>query len=269
MLSKKKGKALEEEASKRKTWMKFWTGYVWQDGERDGAADGTADGTSLLLQHVRWKKRSIILAAVGREKGCDGPVGCLRDWFQAEGVFLCGRAGGGQAGKRLMERLGSFSPFQEPMIGLLMVEDDFWLIQGGEGAAYVFNRKFQRAHLRRLDKPWNGRTGRLMDDRADGRPGRQMDWRLDGRLDRQMDGSAYYPGRKGWRIVPGTAEKGVGILLGSSGFFQGLTEKELLQCLGVQDIVKESQIPGRLRELSQECLRRGGQGGGAVYVRTR
>ncbi len=69
-------------------------------------------------------------------------------------------------------------------------------------------------------------------------------------------------------VVNGSMEKGIGILIGSKGFCEGISMDCMKQCLAVQEIAREAQIESRLKELAEEGYRRCGKRGCAIYVKT-
>lgn len=69
-------------------------------------------------------------------------------------------------------------------------------------------------------------------------------------------------------VICGGMEKGIGILMGSRGFFEGLSSEWLEQCLAVHEISREIQVDNRLKELEQEGYGRCGTRGCAIYVKT-
>lgn len=179
--------------------MRFWTDYIWPEGE-------SACGESLLLQQVRLGERSVLLAMIGREE-CENPIREWKNWFQEEGVYLCAKAEPERLERCLRERLEKMPV--PSLKGILMAGENFCLMVGEGERIYLFNRMFQRTHVKMLSA-------------ASG---------------------------EGCSVTCGAAEKGLGILLGSEVFYENVPIDLMKQCLASQDIVREKQIRSRLREL--------------------
>lgn len=197
--------------------MKFWSGYVWTDSGELHPCE------SLLLQQVKCGKQAVILAAIGKEDEGAPFIKDLKNWFQQSIIQLCERMEEDSVERVLEEQFGKKLPRQTGFAGIIVIDEKFWLLQGEDSEAFLFNKRFNRTNVKKFCRP--GITG-------------------------------------------GYVEKGIGILLGSKKFYQGVSLGVMKQCLAAQDIVREGQIENRLRELAEEGYRKCGENGCALYIRT-
>ena len=223
--------------------MKFLTGYVWPDHAE------AEERASMLLQQVQFDRHSMVLAAIGGGNVENGAVGSLKNWFQGEGVMKCARPETDRI-KRILTKLLERCWEDGPFVGILIVEEAFWFMTRNGGCAYLLNRRFQRTHVKKLCL-WN-------EAQNIGYP-----------QEKGFQITKGDPGKdKGWRIAEGTLEKGLGILLGSPMFYQGVSRDGMKQCLASQELHRERQIESRLQELAEEGERQSAQRGCAIYIRT-
>ncbi len=230
--------------------MRYLTGYYYE--ERNGPA-----GESLLLEQVRCGRRGAALAVLGRESEGAHPVRELREWFQEAAPSLCRKSGDAgwerKVEERLVEeRLGKAMVF--PLVGMFLLDDRFWLFRKGGGGLYLLNRSFLRSHIRKLRLEPVSEPGREMQD---------CDMRDCGLRDCATEDCGP-PG-----ILRGSVEKGIGLLLASDVYLEGVTPELIKQCLAVSEIRREQQISNRLQELASLGDRgRSPSSFGAVYLRT-
>lgn len=219
--------------------MKYITGYV-------RLSDGISRD-SILLQQIRYGRCNVVLACV-----CEGGViGAnvtkqMKLWLAERGTDLFGKKSDYNRIRKEMERkllqwqadvqmrmatekrfaahskqktgnLQETMKSQVNLSGILIVDQECWLLQGGESCIYLLNRKFQRTHRSLLTEGCS----------AD------------------------------WQVTEGRIQKNVGILLGRKAFFQGISKEVMLQCLAAQDIEREGQIDRRLAEMAEESRRQG------------
>lgn len=243
--------------------MKFVTGYLWREGVHDTSQSlqqeakdsrqhkGNLDNLllhhekhpdSLLLQQMKWGRNRSLLACV-----CSGGLsgayftGRLKDWLFKHREMCLSRVvdraeilrslQGEICGIRrdLYDARGRFQEGDIDFAGILIVDQDFWLLQGGACGSYYLNRRFSNTHCKRL-------------------------------------GAEYC---ENWQVLPGKLEKGVGILMGCGGFLEGLSVDVIKQCMAAQDIYKEEQIANRLAELYGEIRRQGYEAPcSAVYLKS-
>ncbi len=69
-------------------------------------------------------------------------------------------------------------------------------------------------------------------------------------------------------VVRAQIEKGVGMLLGTSGFFAHIPEEFLKECLAVDSLRSNAQIERHLREVAEAAKREGAAGPAAILVVT-
>ena len=74
--------------------------------------------------------------------------------------------------------------------------------------------------------------------------------------------------RKRGELLHGEVEKGVGILLTTGEFGEFVSEEQLVECLAVKTLDKESKVEKHLKELGDENVRKGKKHGTAVLVVT-
>ena len=115
------------------------------------------------------------------------------------------------------------------MSGMLIADQECWLMQSGESSLILLNRRFQRTHYKCFQS-------------------------------KESDSV---------KVIEAEIEKCVGVLLGNSAFLQQIPKETILQCLAPQDIFKEEQIDRRLAEMTEESRRLGYmQECSAVYIRS-
>lgn len=246
-------------------YMRFLSGYIWQKG---GCSGRSRD--AVTLQQVRYRRRGVLMACVCGGQGelaqAETTAGYLTEqiieWFYHSGIQMCGKDLGDKLIERALSReLGRIreeldrygdKKKSKPCAAvtvILVCEDRFWLLHSGNNSSYLSNRRFQKAHLRRLAGDFMADTDRR---EAEGCP---------------QPGLMTGPPWKEPLAVGGRLQKGLGVLIGTQGFFQGVTEEELRECLNVREIIRERQIEKRLEALA----RKGGEeaeGGAAVYFQT-
>lgn len=217
--------------------MRYLTGYIWQGRKEENEQD------SVLLQQIRYGKRNITAVCVsdGKEAGAY-ITGQLKIWLQRKGRELfCGKINEDRVQKELNKELVRIQmdirryqhknqeSFQISLSGILIADQDCWLFWGGHGCCYLFNRKFQRTHRKRI----GGHAGKM------------------------------------WQVRAGRIQRGVGLLFATEQFSSGVSEETMKQCLAAQDIVREEQIERRLKELWEVGCSQDGKGTcAAVYVRS-
>ncbi|MBQ8232724.1 MAG: hypothetical protein IJZ34_12480 [Lachnospiraceae bacterium] len=219
--------------------MKYITGYV-------RLSDGISRD-SILLQQIRYGRCNVVLACV-----CDGgAIGAnmtkqMKLWLAERGPELFEKKSDyNKIRKKLERKLAEWQADVETWMaaekqavaqnrqkpgkpqtveksqvnlsGILIADQDCWLLQGGESCIYLLNRKFQRTH-------------------------------------RSLLSEACY---SDWQVTEGRIQKNVGILLGRKEFLQGISKETMMQCLAAQDITREGQIDRRLAELAEESRRQG------------
>lgn len=228
----------------RMRYMKYITGHVWLNSN----SQENTNQESILLQQVTYGKCNVVLACV-----CNGGVlggyitGRLKNWLQSKVAELFGgKRENEQVKKALYKELSTLQKdvqnycdrisgkedlLQLPvnLSGILIADQDCFLIHGGESCCYLLNRKFERTHRKRIGQ------------------------------DKYIS----------WQITEGRIQKNVGILLGMRTFLHSVSKEVMLQCLAAQDIEREEQIDKRLTEMAVESRRQGYQGEcSAVYIRS-
>lgn len=172
--------------------MKYITGHVWLNGNNQERVNQE----SVLLQQISCGKCSVVLACV-----CNGGVlggyitGRLKNWLQSKGTELFGKKRDSEQVKKELYRELSIlqrdvqnycarteakEEAQPPvnLSGILIADQDCFLIHGGESCCYLLNRKFERTHRKKIGE-----------DKC-----------------------------AGWQITEGRIQKNVGILLGMKPF---------------------------------------------------
>ncbi len=225
--------------------MKCLTGYVWQAPQIAYEGQELRRESSILLQQISYGKCNVVLACV-----CSGGVGGgyvtggLKTWLVKRGkdLFmkkveenvvkkelerelrqLCKEAG------RYYDRQKECETRQIHLSGILIADQECWLMQNGESNILLLNRKFQRTHCKRIESESSGSV----------------------------------------QVTEAGIQKCVGVVLESNTFLRYVPEEAIAQCLAPQDIHKEEQIDRRLAELAQESRRRGyKQECSAVYVKS-
>lgn len=224
--------------------MKYLSGYVWKAPEVACVEEKMHRDSSILLQQISYGKCNVVLACV-----CGGDViggyvtGGLKAWLAKRGKELFMNKVEDNGIKKELEReltrldkeAGRYynrkneGRLQMQLSGILIADQDCWLMQSGESGIMLLNRRFQRTHCKRIGK----------------------------------ESAASI------QVIGAGIQKCVGVLLGSNSFLQHVSGEALAQCLAPHEIQKEGQIDRRLAELAEESRRRGYQQEcSAVYVRS-
>ena len=131
--------------SRKDDRMKYITGYIKlsESNSRD----------SILLQQIRCGKRHVVMACV-----CDGgDVGAnvtkqIKLWTVGRGTELFTQKSTDKKVRKELEHKLSEWQADVNLSGILIVDQDCWLLQGGESCIYLLNRKFQRTHRKLLSE---------------------------------------------------------------------------------------------------------------------
>lgn len=194
--------------------MEYLSTYDWQSGQ---------ECASLVLQQMQygWSRCSALFGCLC---ATDAMAEELLGWWERKGLALPYCAGEvldawakeleAYAEQRCRRQTGQEQ--NGAWSGVLCVEHEFLLFQGGQATAYVINTRFGRSHIRPI-----GQTGEQ---------------------DNLREGAE-------WKVLRGRLEKGVGILLANQGFLQGISMQQLQEVLVVQELRTEEQLERRLREL--------------------
>lgn len=230
--------------------MEYLSSFYWQ---QESPAE-----TSLVLQHFVYRKgkKPGLFACICTEKVQEGTgeapghvffLNGIHHWFQDEGRKLFQKEKGesvSETGIRLEQLLEQLdrewgvyleskcqtSKRQPDLIGLICQEDRFLLFNRGEKVkAYLMNKHFGRTHCKCLT---NQETVSKL------------------------------------QIVEGRMEPGVAVLIATAEYCGSLSEKQLKECLSVQEMTRTENVKARLRELGEEAVRQGGRHMGAVLVLT-
>ncbi|MCM1303715.1 MAG: hypothetical protein NC305_09090 [Lachnospiraceae bacterium] len=76
-------------------------------------------------------------------------------------------------------------------------------------------------------------------------------------------------GERRMRMLRGSMEPGIGILLASENFYDHIPRSDMQDCLSVKDINDSGQTRKRIRELGEMAEQRGGRGMGALLLEVR
>ncbi len=162
--------------------MRFCSTYLWEKGE-----ERVHNPVSLVLQQVEVQKQSVMLVCVCRgraEKDCDAAkenndceVGercdeveisgyfteALVEWFHRECLKIMERKSTEAEPERslhkeiemIYDELAQYSEkkrvdFSFDCVGMLLVEQRFWLFSMGKGQAYLLNRRYNQKHMRSI-----------------------------------------------------------------------------------------------------------------------
>lgn len=224
--------------------MKYLTGYVWQAPQGTGTQE-TPRESSILLQQVSFGRCNVVLACVIGPGVVGGYVTSgMKAWLMNRGNALFGkqveeRVVQKEVEKELERLYGEVSRYicrekkdkqvRIDVSGILIADQDCWVIQGEESSLFLLNRRFQRTHCKEIENT----------------------------------GSGYL------RVTAGRIQKCVGVLIGNQKFLQSISGEAVKQCLAAQDIVREEQIGLRLKELAEESRRQEYvEECSAVYIRS-
>lgn len=224
--------------------MKYLTNYVWQAPQGAGTQEILRE-SSILLQQVCFGRCNVVLACVIGGGVVGGYVTSgLKAWLMNRGKALFGRRVEErmvqkELEKKLKELYGEVnlylyrekneSRIQIALSGILIADQDCWVIQGEESSLFLLNRRFQRTHCKEIENNGSG----------------------------------------SFRVAAGRIQKCVGVLLGNHKFLQSVSGEAVKQCLAAQDIVREKQIGLRLKELAEESRRQEyWEECSAVYIRS-
>lgn len=217
--------------------MKYLTDYIWRKKEAEPGKN------SILLLQVIYAGCSVVLACVLGNDMVGGYVtGGLKKWLLERGEVLFGKNGRKReilkelklqlekmyedAGRYLYKNdTGEKIAFS----GILIADQDCWVILGEESCIYFLNKRFQRTHCKRIQR-------------------------------RSSDPV---------EIIPGHIQRSVGLLLGNADFLERVSKEAIMQCSAVQDINRETQIGNRLKELTEESRGNGFmEECAAVYIKS-
>ncbi len=211
--------------------MHFFATHFWRAQE--------GGGSSLVLQQVyhRRKKIPIVLACICNNGRVDGSLAKgLIHWFYGEGLKLCRK---GERGIDSIER--GFVAYVEQalaeergggakpeLIGMLLVGQCFVMVQKGGLGAKLLNQKNHRSHCRSF-------VGREV-------PGEEISVRR------------------------GRIQKGVGVLLTTAVFDEGIGDVTVEECLEVRSLRSQERLERQLRELGTAVAAKGAGCVGAVLI---
>ncbi len=225
--------------------MKCLTGYVWQPPQIAFDGQKSCRESSILLQQISYGKCNVTFACVcGGGVGGSYVTGGLKSWLMKCGNELFLKRVEKNIVKKELEkelrrlcnetrsyydRLKGCEMRQIDLSGILIADQECWLMQTGKGMIMLLNRKFQRTHCKRIKTESSDPI----------------------------------------QVTEAGLQKCVGVLLGDGSFLQCVSGEALTQCLAPQDIHKEEQIDRRLAELAGESRRQGyDRECSAVYVRS-
>lgn len=192
--------------------MRFLTSFYRQ---------GPDPNSALTLQQVlRDRGRMpIVLACVcgesgpGAEKGA-GAAFCVKltDWFHESALVRCGRKREPDL-SALMGEVAQMAEGSFSTAGIFCVGHRFFLFYRGEQRICLLNRRFLRPNIRELSRRTD-QTGEF-------------------------------------QIEEGSLQGDVGILIGTEGFFHGISREDLAGCLTAEAIGDPGQAERRLEELGR------------------
>lgn len=192
---------------------------------------------SLVLQQVyhRERRMPVVLACIQKNRqGENGFSRELVDWFYGTGLELCSRYGE----KRLEVIESGLYNFLaqaswEEMTGILIIGQCFILFRQGMQKCHLLNT---RNH--------NSKCRELAASQVDSKPGMEN----------------------------GILQRGVGILLESDSFYEGVSRSMVEECLNMRELRSQKQVEKRLEELGSVArekygnARRGGNALCAVLI---
>lgn len=193
--------------------------------------DSKRNLSSLALQQVYCKRKKLpmVFACLGRAEG----VAALMDWFYIRGLRCCVKKGGrgiDQAGRSIYHRLAA-QHSHVPLVGILGVGKRLCIFNLGNASVRVLNLKKGAAYSREL----------------------------------QLGGRDKY----GIGIQYVLMEPEVGVMLGTEGFWKGIAELCVEECLNVKELDGKIRVEKRLQELGKQGELRGGTNMAAVLLVTR
>ena len=230
--------------------MEYLSSFYWQQE--------SPAWTSLVLQHFVYRKgkKTGLFTCICTEQEQEGTgevpghvffLNGLHHWFQAEGRKLFLKEKGERASEtgiqleQLLEQLDrewgvyleskcQASRRRPDLIGLICQEERYLLFyRGGKVKAYMMNKCFGRTHCKCLTN--QEAVSKL-------------------------------------QIAEGRMEPGIAVLIATAEYCGSLSEKQLKECLSVQEMTRTENVKARLRELGEEAVRQGGRHMGAVLVLT-
>lgn len=229
--------------------MEYHTAYFWQDSKRNLS--------SLTLQQLYyktkrlpivfacagWSEQGTCVAEVGTSKQEEGSCGGtfrpagkivteLADWFYGGGLYRCVKRGEGgiyQVGGEIYRQLVK-QHSNIPLVGILGVGRRLCIFHIGKVSVRMFNLKKGTAYSQEI---------RL----ADG--------------DKQGIGMQY-----------ALMEPGVGVMLGTDGFWKGISEVCVEECLNIRELDGKMRVEKRMRELGKQGELQGGTHMAAVLLVT-
>ncbi len=214
--------------------MQYLAAYYWQSANRNSS--------SLMLQQVYHKRRKlpVLMACVclNQTDKNNGKkmITRLTDWFYGKVLPLC--AGKGEKGIAIIDKsLKSFLKKEETnlkgvqMSGVFCVGNFLCFWEQGEQNIRLLNLRMHDSQMKEL----------------------------------QMEKSEEQ------RIVfqSGVMQPGVGILLGTHGFYAGIPANVLKDCLNIKELRDQGHVEKRLQELGELGEARGGVDISAVLLVTR
>lgn len=188
---------------------------------------------SLVLKQLAFHGMDmpVVFACLAEGRTRKAFVEEMTEWFHKKAVACCQK---GERGMNVLE--SSFDKLVKKRFDsmkaasvLLCAGDSFFLWRKGTQKIWLLNTRFGKPHSRML----------LAEDE-------------------QGDGE----------MLSGEFESGVGILLATHGFGEGIVDEQLNACLAVKELDKENKIEKRLKELGEESERKGKKHVAAVLVVT-
>ena len=260
--------------------MEYFSNFIWEKGKE------SCSRVSLVLQHVQVRKKAVLLACVCESDNA-GEMGVtesgyftegLVEWFHRSFLTQCERKiTEGEVEKLLQQeiprlekdikRFAEKKGIEEALHywGILLWENRFWIFRRGKCEGYLVNKRFHRKHMKRLGvygETTEKRIGHPMWDEVERT-------KADGTVLGENT-EARIPAQK-WQSewLSGYIQRGVGILLCTSGFISRMEPEEIVEVLDFEGNISEQRLKKRLQELWEENVKRGElRSVGAIYLRT-
>lgn len=261
--------------------MKYCSAYLWEKGRNE-----EYNPVSLVLQQVQVRKQAVLLGCVCKGAACGERSGvmtagvergdavgaevevsgyfteALVEWFHRECLELLERkCGEAELEKSLQKEVATaiqeIRQFAEKKqvevcmdaVGILLVEQRFWLFSIGNGQVFLLNRRYNHKHMRQI-------VGRIKSESE----GKEEQGAI-----RKRSGVNENNVNVHWEN--GILQKRLGLLLCGKAFWADEKSEEVAEVLLTDGEVKEERLQRRLQELWETRGNRE-DSVGAVFIRT-
>lgn len=194
----------------------------------------TGEGeAALVLKQLVFPEGNVpvVFACMAEGRARHELIESMTEWFYREALAYCakGERRSGALEGSLEKQLSSCLDKTESAAVFLAVGSTFFLWAKGQQKVWLLNTRFGKAHHRALFSEEVLERGEM---------------------------------------ISGQMENGVGLLLATEAFGEGISPGQLDSCLAIKELNREKRLEKRLKELGDEGKRKGNGHGAAVLVVT-